>query len=94
MRWRFMHWLLAALLASGQLALLAHQSDIDTHADGEPCSICLLAHGSNNALPACFTLSLDILEPPVFVPADFSSGIRHSTDTPQIRGPPLRTRYS
>jgi hypothetical protein len=94
MRRRWIHWLLAALLATGQLALLAHQSDIDAHSDGEICGICLLAHGSDTALPANFILSLDLAEPPVFAPADFSTRLCHSTTAPQIRGPPLSTPYS
>jgi len=50
MQIRLNAWVLAALLVLSQSALLLHQSDIDAHSDGKPCSVCLLAHGLDNAL--------------------------------------------
>lgn len=50
-RW-FSHTLSALLLVLCQTALLVHQSDIDAHSHGEHCTVCLLVHGLDNALPA------------------------------------------
>jgi hypothetical protein len=53
MRQRLYQLLPALLLVLGQkTALLVHQADIDAHAHGETCNVCLLAHGVDNAVPA------------------------------------------
>jgi hypothetical protein len=52
MRQRLYQLLPALLLVLGQTALLVHQADIDAHAHGETCSVCLLAHGVDSAVPA------------------------------------------
>ena len=59
MRRRLSYWLLAALLVIGQAALLAHQSDVAAHSLGDQCTVCLLAHGLDHAVPGKFVLHLD-----------------------------------
>jgi len=64
MRRRLSYWLLAALLVIGQAALLAHQSDVDAHSHGDRCTVCLLAHGLDHAVPGGFVLHLDKVDIP------------------------------
>jgi hypothetical protein len=42
------------LLVLSQTALLVHQADIDAHSHTDNCSICLLVHGLDSALPSQF----------------------------------------
>jgi hypothetical protein len=56
MRQRLLHWLPAVLLVLCQTALLVHQADIDAHSHGENCTVCLLVHGLDNALPTPFVV--------------------------------------
>jgi len=51
MHTRLIPWTLAVLLVLCQSALLLHQSDLNAHSEGGICSICLLAHGIDTALP-------------------------------------------
>jgi hypothetical protein len=91
---RLNHWVLAALLVIGQAALLVHQCDIDAHAHGSDCNICLLAHGLNSAVPSQFApaaIKLDHLRISV---APSSVGARRPTVSYQTRAPPPHPHFS
>ena len=47
----FIHWLLIVLLLASQGVLAAHEADVDAHADGEYCSVCLLSSAVDNTSP-------------------------------------------
>ena len=47
---RFNSTLLAVVLILGQLAFVHHALDMDSHADGKPCKLCLLSAGLDQAL--------------------------------------------
>ena len=48
-----LHWLTVLLLVLGQTALLAHQTDIDSHHDqGEDCVVCHLSHSLDATVTA------------------------------------------
>lgn len=91
MRQRLYQWLPALLLVLSQTALLIHQADIDAHTHGETCTVCLLAHGVDSAVPAgppilpCIRASL--------VPAcEQQSGSRQQTRNIYLaRAPPAAT---
>jgi hypothetical protein len=52
-RW-LSHGLAAFILVLSQTVLLVHQADIDAHSHGDNCSVCLLVHGLDSALPTQF----------------------------------------
>jgi len=47
---KFTSTLLAIVLILGQLAFVHHALDQSSHADGEPCALCLLSAGLDQAL--------------------------------------------
>ena len=47
---RFTSTLLAAVLILGQLAFVQHALDLQSHADDEPCELCLISAGLDQAL--------------------------------------------
>ena len=47
---RFTSTLLAVVLILGQLAFVHHTLDLSSHVDGEPCKLCLLSAGLDQAL--------------------------------------------
>lgn len=51
---RFVEFLFVAVLVTGQLGLLLHQSDIEHHSGGKECSICLAAHNLDHPLTTSF----------------------------------------
>jgi len=56
-----------------QFSLVLHQLDIEHHADGKPCSICLASQGLDHALAAGFvppTVEATV-ESPGALPANF-----------------------
>ena len=52
MRRRLSYWLPVVLLVLCQSLLLLHQADLDAHSHGDTCSLCLVAHGVDSALPS------------------------------------------
>ncbi len=75
MRLGVRHCLPALLLVLCQTLLLVHQADIDAHAHGGHCSICLQAHGLDSAPPAAIVVSAHkpvAIIPPSFVVAGCS----------------------
>jgi len=91
---RLSHWLLAALLVIGQAALLIHQSDIDAHAHGEHCPVCLLVHGLDNAVPSQFVLRVDKVDPPLCFAARTHACVRQTAGYYPARAPPSYTHLS
>ena len=91
---RLSHWLLAALLVIGQAALLIHQSDIDAHAHGEHCPVCLLVHGLDNAVPSQFVLRVDKVDPPLCFAARTHTCVRQTAGYYPARAPPSYTHLS
>lgn len=86
-RW-FSHTLSALLLVVCQTALLVHQSDIDAHSHGENCTVCLLVHGLDNALPMHFA-ALPVKPAAPVVVTEKPCG--HTQQTPAVyraRAPP------
>ena len=91
---RLSQWLLAALLVIAQAALLIHQSDVDAHAHGEHCPVCLLVHGLDNAVPSQFVLRVDKLDPPVFIIAGARVSAPQTASYYRTRAPPLYAPHS
>jgi hypothetical protein len=91
---RLSHWVLAALLVIGQAALLVHQSDIDAHGPDGSCSICLLVHGLDHAVPNQFALHLDEPQQALSIVAQPSAWVRHTIAFYWTRAPPLYTHHS
>jgi len=91
MRLRLSQWLPVLLLVLCQTALLIHQSDIDAHAHGENCSVCLLVHGLDNALPTRFVIHIDKPVAPVFVAGQQSGCIPQTRSFYLTRAPPSIT---
>lgn len=89
MRRRLSYWLLAALLVIGQAALLAHQSDIDAHSHGDRCTVCLLAHGLDHAVPSQFVLHVNSLETPVFTGGPLEARVAPAAVYYPARAPPF-----
>jgi hypothetical protein len=91
---RVSHWILAALLVFGQAALLIHQSDIDAHAHDGHCSVCLLVHGCDNALPTQFVLHAHRPDQTLTITTLPSGRVRQASVFYQTRAPPLYTQES
>jgi hypothetical protein len=51
-----------------QFSLVLHQTDIEHHADGKECTICLASHGLDHALGTGFVTPVRLVarSPPVF----------------------------
>jgi hypothetical protein len=91
MQRRLSHWILAALLVIGQAALLVHQSNIEAHAHDGHCSVCLLVHGLDNAVPSQFVLHAHKPDQAVTVATRPSPCVRQTSVAYQTRAPPLYT---
>jgi len=91
MRRRLLHWLPAILLVLCQTALLVHQADIDAHAHGENCSVCLLVHGVDSALPTRFVIHIGKPVSPAAVVEQQYSYFRQIPRFYRTRAPPVST---
>jgi hypothetical protein len=70
---RCLRLLFVAALLVGQFSLLLHQLDLEHHAEGKACSICLASPGLDHAL-AAVPLPATVratAEAPVVLPASF-----------------------
>lgn len=65
--------LFVALLVAAQFSLVLHQMDIERHADGTQCTICLVAQGLDHALASGFTppIVTVTVDSPGALPASF-----------------------
>jgi hypothetical protein len=88
MRVRFIHLLLVAALAVGQLSLFIHQTDLAAHPVGDVCSVCLHASALDHmAVAGGMALAIgggaSFLFVPVELPCPTSSAVAS-----RARGPP------
>jgi hypothetical protein len=91
MKRRLSFWLPALLLVLCQTALLVHQADIDAHtAHGDNCSVCLLAHGLNSALPASPALTPAVAVSSVSLSDDQASRLCRAGGFYLTRAPPAQ----
>ena len=91
LRRRLTYWLLAALLVIGQTVLLVHRSDIDAHAHGERCTVCVLVHGLDHAVSSHFEVPFSGLETPTFVATSATTSNRQANNHYPARAPPSNT---
>jgi len=81
--------LFVVLLVVGQFSLVQHQLDIERHADGSQCSVCLAGHGLDHVLSGDFVAPAIVAvdELPVTLPA--SLPVSRTPVRLVARSPPL-----
>ena len=91
---RFCRLLFIVALVICQFSLVLHQTDIEHHADGKECTICLASHGLDHALASGSLPATDeaTIEPPGILPASFTVS---RTPVRQVaRSPPVSALHT